>query len=201
MISRSFFGYKNQISAAYQRYRTVLSILWKLTVFYGINACLCYGILFWKFSPTSREFLALTFFGIFIWTFLEYLIHRYFLHPQVKQPWLGKILHYTHLKHHDDADDPHLFHIPLPMTLLVYFMVTVFLYLIFWRADYTLSVMAIIMICYVIFEWFHLWVHMTTSRKPIARWYRKHHFIHHYRDTNRCFGVTTPIWDYIFRTN
>ena len=184
-------------------YLTIIKILWKLTAFYGFNALLYYGLLAFYFRPTIKAVLIYSSLGILLWTFLEYAIHRFFLHPPqvvIQNKYVKSFLHYCHLKHHDDSLDPHLFHIPLPVTLIVYFPVVLLVYLVFWRLDYTLLIISSTMLGYVFFEWFHLWVHMTQSRAPWARWYRKYHFVHHYKNPNKCFGVTTPLWDLIFRT-
>ncbi len=33
-----------------------------------------------------------------------------------------------------------------------------------------------------------------------GRWSRRHHFAHHYSDARFNHGVTTPLWDLVFRT-
>jgi dihydroceramide fatty acyl 2-hydroxylase len=36
---------------------------------------------------------------------------------------------------------------------------------------------------------------------PIASELRRNHMKHHFRDSDRGFGVTTTIWDWVFGTN
>ena len=37
------------------------------------------------------------------------------------------------------------------------------------------------------------------TKSGVLNWLRRYHFQHHFA-TNRQFGVSTPIWDYVFRT-
>ena len=40
----------------------------------------------------------------------------------------------------------------------------------------------------------------TAPRSWYARWARRHHFSHHFTDARYNHGVTTPLWDLVFRT-
>jgi sterol desaturase/sphingolipid hydroxylase (fatty acid hydroxylase superfamily) len=35
---------------------------------------------------------------------------------------------------------------------------------------------------------------------PLLRRIRQHHLAHHFRDTRRGFGVSSPFWDRVFRS-
>jgi len=35
---------------------------------------------------------------------------------------------------------------------------------------------------------------------PLLSKIRRHHLAHHFRDTRRGFGVSSPFWDAVFRT-
>ena len=37
-------------------------------------------------------------------------------------------------------------------------------------------------------------------RRRVCRWRRKNHFAHHFADPRLAHGVTTPVWDSVFRT-
>jgi sterol desaturase/sphingolipid hydroxylase (fatty acid hydroxylase superfamily) len=45
----------------------------------------------------------------------------------------------------------------------------------------------------------HYIVHRFSPPKQFAFWW-KYHTIHHFQQHDRAFGVTTPIWDYVFGT-
>lgn len=53
---------------------------------------------------------------------------------------------------------------------------------------------------YVTYEVLHRLEHVTAGLGWYGRWARRHHFAHHYSDTRFNHGVTTPLWDIVFRT-
>jgi hypothetical protein len=46
----------------------------------------------------------------------------------------------------------------------------------------------------------HFRIHCGTVRGRWLRRQRTNHLFHHHRNQDRCFGVTTPLWDWICRT-
>lgn len=57
-----------------------------------------------------------------------------------------------------------------------------------------------LMLTYAGYEWLHRRAHTHPPRNRYGHWVRRHHFWHHFGDTTHNHGVTTPIWDIIFRT-
>ena len=53
---------------------------------------------------------------------------------------------------------------------------------------------------YVAYEVIHYRMHAHPPKNFYSRWARKHHFYHHYEDPNNNHGISTPFWDFIFRT-
>lgn len=53
---------------------------------------------------------------------------------------------------------------------------------------------------YLGYEVVHRRLHTHAPRHRYARLLRLHHFAHHFRYPNRNHGVTTPLWDLLFRT-
>ncbi len=50
------------------------------------------------------------------------------------------------------------------------------------------------------YEYFHWRIHFREPRTARERMLRSHHLAHHFRDPNAYCGVTTRIWDRVFRT-
>ena len=46
----------------------------------------------------------------------------------------------------------------------------------------------------------HHSIHRDDTKSGVLNWLRRYHFQHHFAATDRQFGVSTPIWDYVFRT-
>jgi sterol desaturase/sphingolipid hydroxylase (fatty acid hydroxylase superfamily) len=53
---------------------------------------------------------------------------------------------------------------------------------------------------YVCYDSIHYATHHAPMKGKIALWVKHHHVRHHYLDPERGFGVSTPVWDYVFGT-
>jgi sterol desaturase/sphingolipid hydroxylase (fatty acid hydroxylase superfamily) len=54
---------------------------------------------------------------------------------------------------------------------------------------------------YLAYEIIHRRTHTHPPRGPYSRWARKHHLSHHFNCPNANYGVTSPLWDMVFRTH
>lgn len=55
-------------------------------------------------------------------------------------------------------------------------------------------------VMYTTYEVIHRRTHTHAPRGWYSRWARRHHFLHHYTSPKMNHGVTSPIWDIVFRT-
>jgi sterol desaturase/sphingolipid hydroxylase (fatty acid hydroxylase superfamily) len=46
----------------------------------------------------------------------------------------------------------------------------------------------------------HYRIHFVSPRNRLEAYLRERHLVHHYRAPDRCFGVTSPLWDTVFRS-
>ena len=53
---------------------------------------------------------------------------------------------------------------------------------------------------YLAYDLIHDSIHRYGTKSGVLNWLRRYHFQHHFAATDRQFGVSTPIWDYVFRT-
>jgi len=141
---------------------------------------------------------ALFLLGILLWTLLEYLIHRYIFHYEPKTR-VGKQLHYIiHGVHHDYPNDARRLVMPpsisVPLAFLFY---GVFL-LIFGRL--TPGVFAGLVFGYVCYDMLHYATHHFAMKRGLWLWLKQYHLRHHYKDDHVGYGISSPLWDYVFRT-
>lgn len=54
--------------------------------------------------------------------------------------------------------------------------------------------------CYLFYEWIHRYLHVSPPRNSVGRALRRHHFGHHFMDPMYNQGVSTTIFDHIFKT-
>jgi 4-hydroxysphinganine ceramide fatty acyl 2-hydroxylase len=136
--------------------------------------------------------------GILIWTLLEYIIHRCIFHYEPRTRW-GRALHFiAHGVHHDYPNDatrlvmPPIISIPLAVVFYCLFAITL--------GRYAPAVSAGFGFGYVCYDTIHYATHHFPMKRGIWRWLKQYHLRHHYHDDHAGYGVSSPLWDYIFRT-
>lgn len=137
--------------------------------------------------------------GTFFWTFIEYVLHRFIFHYEPKSEW-GKRIHWTfHGVHHDYPQDSKRLVMPPIVSLTLG---TVF-YLIFnfilGRAI-ALPFMAGFILGYLAYDTIHYAIHHFGFKSKFWMKIKRHHMKHHYTEPDAGFGVSSPIWDKIFKT-
>lgn len=141
--------------------------------------------------------IALYLSGLFIWTFFEYLLHRYVFHFVAESKFVQKFHYLVHGFHHEyPRDEDHLFMPPLPGLLLgAIFTGFFFLFLNTWAFVFTAGFIN----GYMLYAAIHYSTHKFKPPKMLKNLWT-HHSIHHYKHPDKAFGVSSPIWDYIFGT-
>ena len=141
---------------------------------------------------------ALFLLGVLLWTLLEYLIHRYIFHYEPKTG-VGKRLHYIiHGVHHDYPNDARRLVMPPSISVPLAFLFYGALLLFFGRL--TPAVFAGLVFGYVCYDMLHYATHHFPMRRGMWLWLKQYHLRHHYKDDHVGFGISSPLWDYVFRT-
>jgi 4-hydroxysphinganine ceramide fatty acyl 2-hydroxylase len=136
--------------------------------------------------------------GVLIWTLLEYVIHRHVFHYEPKTRW-GKKLHFiVHGVHHDYPNDATRLVMPPSVSIPLAVLFWVLFALIFGRFAPGLS--AGFAFGYVCYDSIHYATHHFAMKNRIGLWLKQYHLWHHYKDDQAGYGVSSPLWDYVFRT-
>jgi len=140
----------------------------------------------------------LTFGGFFFFTFVEYMMHKYFFHMEPNTPIKDKIQYSVHGVHHDYPKDKDRLAMP-PFVSAAY---AVILYLIFKLilGDMGYYFLPGFLIGYSSYLGVHFIVHAFPPPKNFLKILWVNHAIHHYKDPDSAFGVSTPLWDIILGT-
>ncbi len=140
---------------------------------------------------------ALLFSGLFVFSFTEYMVHRYLFHSHNASDKKNMTYRLHHI-HHDHPRDKERLALPLPVGLAVAGVV----YLLFWLAmgTYTPFFFPGFLTGYALYLFVHYLIHTRRPPKNLFRVLWKNHSIHHYQDDTKAYGVTSPLWDVIFRT-
>lgn len=136
--------------------------------------------------------------GLFAWTLTEYSLHRWVFHYQPTSD-LGKKLHFLmHGIHHDYPQDHTRLVMPPPVSLpLAAAFGLVFSWLF---GPYFEGIFAGFLVGYVVYDTTHYATHHWKMQSPVGRFLREYHLRHHYRDDDLGYGVSSPLWDYVFGT-
>lgn len=137
--------------------------------------------------------------GIFAWTFAEYVLHRWVFHWTNDTPW-GKRVHFLlHGVHHDFPNDKDRLVMPLPTSVPLAILFYSVFSLALGRAIGE-PFFAGFVVGYLFYDGTHYFVHHFAPRSRWGKFLRRHHLTHHFADHDGGFGVSSPIWDYVFRT-
>jgi sterol desaturase/sphingolipid hydroxylase (fatty acid hydroxylase superfamily) len=137
--------------------------------------------------------------GVVIWSFLEYLLHRGLFHWEFKGPE-GKMLSFMlHGYHHEFPDDRMRLVAP-PLMLFALGVVVGFLHYVVFGAQYWAQVFAGTTVGYVAYDWIHYYTHHFHPRAGLGSWLRRYHLRHHFQEEKTRYGISSPLWDHVFRT-
>jgi len=153
---------------------------------------------FWQSRLSIPAVAGLFLLGVLIWTLLEYIIHRYVFHYEPKTA-LGKRLHYIiHGVHHDYPNDARRLVMPPSISVPLAFLFYGMFLLVF--ARFASSAFAGLVFGYVCYDMLHYATHHFPMKRGMGLWLKQYHLRHHYKDDHVEYGISSPLWDYIFRT-
>jgi sterol desaturase/sphingolipid hydroxylase (fatty acid hydroxylase superfamily) len=152
------------------------------------------------FNIEFTKLVSLIVLGIIVWSFAEYLLHRFVFH-YVPHSEFGKRLHFIfHGVHHDYPSDSRRLVMPpsasLPLAVIFYFLFSVIVGRIF-----VAPFMAGFLTGYLFYDITHYAIHHFNMHSKFWLAIKNHHMKHHYQDPAKGFGVSSPIWDKIIGTD
>jgi sterol desaturase/sphingolipid hydroxylase (fatty acid hydroxylase superfamily) len=158
--------------------------------------------------------------GALFWSLLEYVIHRFVFHPPqwveeetravtgslepgaavmpALPTWRHKFYFLVHGVHHDYPNDSRRLVMPpsvsIPLAVVFYALFT-------WAiGPLTPAAFAGLVGGYLVYDTTHYLTHHSAGKTALGRYQKKRHFRHHYYDSTRNFGVSSPLWDVIWGT-
>jgi hypothetical protein len=133
--------------------------------------------------------------GAASWTAVEYGLHRFAMH-EMRGRGLASV---EHLGHHADVtyfSPASKKIVSAAATTTVASPIAVVLTGRRWATAFTVGLIA----TYFGYEVAHRRTHTHPPRNRYGRWARRSHLHHHFGAPTRNFGVTTPLWDRLWRT-
>lgn len=143
--------------------------------------------------PLRLQWLGEFAIGMSIWTFLEYVLHRWVLH---RVPYIAPMHDAHHRAPRDLLGTPTWLSVPL-IWLIFFFPL--------WREGSFAAASGLTAGVMTGFFWYGVLHHAAHHGRPrlLATWFSnctRRHARHHYSKRSVNFGVTTAVWDHLFGT-
>lgn len=134
--------------------------------------------------------------GMFFWTFFEYLMHRFVFHYVSENPRVQRITYVMHGNHHEfPRDKQRLFMPPVP-SIIIASVIFGIMYLIM---GYNVAAFFPgFMLGYLMYGTMHYAIHAWRPPFGFMKPLWRNHHLHHYKEEEKGFGVSTHLWDWVF---
>jgi sterol desaturase/sphingolipid hydroxylase (fatty acid hydroxylase superfamily) len=137
--------------------------------------------------------------GFVSWTVAEYWLHRTFFHWVPRGRW-GERMHFlVHGVHHTWPRDKYRLVMPPAVSISLYF---IFLG-VFWLLMgpiYSWGFHAGFTAGYMFYDMTHYYLHHYNPKSKYFLQLKKHHMLHHFKESDNRFGVSSRFWDRVFGT-
>lgn len=169
-------------------------------VIWGLYLPLIIFLLYYayKYGFTALNITLLFGGGIVFWTFFEYMMHRFVFHWASDNPRIQRISYVMHGNHHEfPRDKQRLFMPPVPSIIISSI---VFLLMYTTIRTNTFAFFPGFILGYLLYGSMHYAIH---AWNPPFKWMKpiwRNHYLHHYKSEEKGFGVSSHLWDKVFRT-
>lgn len=131
--------------------------------------------------------------GWLTWTFIEYILHRFYMHRKDSEATNALMqIHHHHHTHPTEIKVTGLQRLLMGIILIILVFCSYY-----WQNYFTL----LTGFCFGIVGYFtmHKVIHQAWAAKVFRRLFR-YHIYHHCKYPNTCFGISLPWWDDLFCT-
>jgi len=151
-------------------------------------------------TRSLRSILFLCFTGVLTWGLIEYGLHRLVFHFEAKSEKGRNFVYAMHLSHHAKPKSMDDLFTSLRLSLPIAFCYCLLAWALMrsWQAMVYLFIG--LMAGYFSYEFLHYQAHHRAPRLGIFRYLKRYHLLHHHQTSALRFGVTSPLFDYVFGT-
>jgi len=159
------------------------------------------GLLAWSVTHTSLSAgttIGLFLLGMIAFTWVEYVVHRYVFHMKTYSAFRTKFQYIVHGVHHEYPKDkdrlamPPLLSVTISTILLLLFRLVM--------GDFTFAFLPGFIVGYAAYLGVHYMVHAFAPPKNFFKFLWVNHGTHHYKNGEMIYGVSSPLWDYVYGT-
>ena len=137
--------------------------------------------------------------GIFLWSFVEYIIHRFVFHHRSQNKHVRKIVYAVHGIHHAHTKDTDKLYVPFVPAMLMKMLLLLLFY--FTIGPIGFPLLAGLVTMHQFYNLIHYLIHTDAYPNNVfLNRLRNNHLKHHQGHGGKCFGVTTTLFDRLFGT-
>ena len=142
--------------------------------------------------------------GLLLWTLTEYMLHRFLFHVPAKGEKTQRIFFLFHGVHHAQPQCKTRLVMPpvvsIPLAAIVFGLFYLVIAVLFKAPQWIDPIFAAFLIGYLVYDIGHYAQHHFPMRKGYFKFIKRYHMQHHYKTPNARYGVSSPLWDYVFKT-
>jgi dihydroceramide fatty acyl 2-hydroxylase len=141
----------------------------------------------------------LTVAGLGVWTLTEYWLHRLLFHWEPTFPGGDRFHFLIHGVHHEHPNDR--LRLVMPPTASIP-LATIFfgVFTLIFGTPAAYPIFSGLILGYLAYDYTHYHLHHHVPRTKLGKGLRRQHMRHHFQDHRYGFGVSSPLWDIVFRT-
>jgi sterol desaturase/sphingolipid hydroxylase (fatty acid hydroxylase superfamily) len=193
---KSIRVFKNDfIEKVFARSHPILPLVW-------FGPIISYGIYVGLVRRGALSTLGTFAVGWLLWTLIEYILHRVVFHMSAHTPEQRFRAFMMHGYHHEFPNDKLRLVAPPIMSWPIASVLGVLCWYAFGPTAW-LVVFAGILSGYLAYDWIHYYTHHFKPSNPIGRWLKQYHLQHHFDQEAhgaKRYGVSSPLWDFVFGT-
>ncbi len=159
------------------------------------------GLLYWSIAHTDLSAgttVAMFALGLLSFTWVEYNVHRYIFHLAPTTQKRADAQYTMHGVHHEFPKDKT--RLAMPPILSITFSTVLLLIFRLILGDLVFSFLPGFLAGYAAYLSVHYMVHAYQPPKNFLKALWVNHAVHHYKDGVGVYGVSSPLWDYIYGT-
>ncbi len=142
--------------------------------------------------------------GWFVWTFAEYVLHRFLFHYHPATERFKRLFFMMHGVHHAQPLCKTRLVMPpvvsIPLALAFYGLFHLVVDSVLHQPAWFDPVFAGFLAGYIAYDMMHYTLHHSRTKNAYVALCRRQHMQHHAVCPNMRFGVSSPLWDYVFGT-
>jgi sterol desaturase/sphingolipid hydroxylase (fatty acid hydroxylase superfamily) len=159
------------------------------------------ALLAWSITHTTLSAgttIVLFVLGLLAFTWVEYVTHRFVFHMKTYNEVRAKLQYMIHGIHHEYPKDkdrlamPPLLSVVIATILLLLFRVVM--------GDFVFAFLPGFLVGYAAYLGVHYMVHAFAPPKNFLKRLWINHGTHHYKNGEMIYGVSSPLWDYVYGT-